>query len=129
MKHRIAGTAVLAVSILTAAAAAAQSGPPPWYAPQQQQDPYAQQRLQQCRDLGSYAVVDPPGGNSGQINVSSGSSCADLPSLQPNFMPYVQLNVDAGGIPVQDNNGANGWNRGNGWSNGGWNPHGGVRVR
>lgn len=100
----------------------------PWMAPQQASDPYAQERLKECQDLGSYAVVDAPGGNSGQINVSSGSKCADLPSLQPNWMPYLQLNVNA---PVADTGGGTdtGGGGSRGWSNNGWNPHGGVRVR
>ncbi len=71
--------------------------PPPEFGPPQEQDPFAKERLKQCRDLGSFAVVDPPRARSGVIAVSPGSPCADLLSLQPNWLPYLQLNVDVGG--------------------------------
>lgn len=119
---------LIACAAVFASAAGRAQSPGPWMAPQQAADPYAQERLKECQDLGSYAVVDAPGGNSGQINVSSGSKCADLPSLQPNWMPYLQLNVNA---PMADAGGGTdtGGGGSRGWNNNGWNPHGGVRVR
>ena len=72
-------------------------GPQQGFGPPQEQDPFAKERLKQCRDLGSFAVVDPPRERSRVIAVSPGSPCADLLSLQPSWLPYLQLNVDVGG--------------------------------
>jgi hypothetical protein len=88
---------VAAVAVRDRAAFAQELLPPSEFGPPQEQDPFAKERLQQCRDLGSFAVVDPPRDRSGVITVSPGSPCADLLSLQPSWLPYLQLNVDVGG--------------------------------
>jgi hypothetical protein len=90
--------ATLAAALLAEGVMAQTMMPPPGYGQPPEQDPFARERLKQCRDLGSFAVVDPPRERSGVISVTPGSSCADLLSLQPNWMPYLQLNVDVGGL-------------------------------